>query len=397
MSSSWQWGSIRRVSKSGLVFIALWVAGSSAALADPLLGIRTGRHGDSLRVVLDIENGVACSLRPVKGSNDWIIEVSDGCPSDPPSRIENPHPLLRAIEAECRGRVLEVSLLAAHPNRAHAFYVSARGGKPLRYVVDLYPEGKLPPPSPPEAPQPEPQPRRTGPWRIVIDPGHGGRDPGATARGIKEKEVVLDVGRRIVEILDRSPGFEARMTRATDRFIDLRNRKVIAEDYEADAFLSIHANAARKSRAVGVEVFFLSLGGASDEASRELARLENEADPDYVVEEDALLEEIPFGFDLRQTDTIRRSSRLAESVLTALETSGLAASRGVKQAGFVVLKSFQVPSILVEIGFLSNPNEAKRLKTVAHRQRLAETIAGGTVSYFERFARARAQEGPGGQ
>jgi N-acetylmuramoyl-L-alanine amidase len=165
---------------------------------------------------------------------------------------------------------------------------------------------------------------------------------------------------------------------------------LLAEKYEADAFISIHVNAAKRKDAYGVEVFFLSMGGASDQASKELARLENEADPEYVVTEDSLLQGIPFSFDLRQSDTLLRSSRLAESVLVSFEASQLAASRGVKQAGFAVLKSFQVPSALIEIGFLSNPAEARRLKDAKHRQKLADCIVKGTIEYFERFARAKA-------
>ncbi len=128
---------------------------------------------------------------------------------------------------------------------------------------------------------------------------------------------------------------------------------------------------------------------ASDEASKELAHLENAADGDYAVAGDSLAQAIPFIFSLRQSDTLLRSSHLAESVLLSFEASKLAASRGVKQAGFAVLKSYQVPSALVEIGFLSNPAEARRLKDPKHRQNLADCIVRGTVDYFGRFARAK--------
>jgi N-acetylmuramoyl-L-alanine amidase len=341
-------------------------------------------------VVLDLERETPGSIMPVTGSNDWLILIEACCPTVIPSKIVRPHPQVRSIEAECWEQWLRVRIHAEGPLRVNAFSLASSGPIRSRYVVDLCPiDG---PSEPVREPVPEPPPHRKGNWKIVIDPGHGGKDPGATARGIQEKQVVLDVGKRIAEILNRTPGFEAKLTRADDRYLGLRRRTQVAEDYEADAFLSVHANAARKTRAVGVEVFFLSIGGASDQASRELARLENEADPDYVVEEDAMLDGIPFSFDLRQTDTIRRSSHLAEAVLTSLESSGLAASRGVKQAGFVVLKSFQVPSILVEIGFLSNQAEAKRLKTEAHRRRLAEVIAAGTIGYFNQFGHKRAEE-----
>jgi N-acetylmuramoyl-L-alanine amidase len=373
-----------------LLILAALLGDGSAASSSCLLGIRTGQHGDSLRVVLDLDRVSPCSLVPIAGTDDWVILVESCCPVRNPSRIPDPHPVVRAIEPECVDGTLRVYLRAKRPLRAQAFALSASRDIPYRYVVDFRPRPGVP--SAVKEPVPEPPPHQKGNWKIIIDPGHGGRDPGASARGIKEKEVVLDVAKRIEKILDSTPGYEAKLTRANDRFLSLRRRTRIAEESEGDAFLSIHANAARKGRAVGVEVFFLSVGGASDEASRELARLENEADPEYVVEEDAMLDGIPFSFDLRQTDTIRRSSHLAESVLVNLESSGLAASRGVKQAGFAVLKSFQVPSVLVEIGFLSNRAEAKRLKTEKHRKRLAEVIAAGTISYFDEYGHARAEE-----
>lgn len=263
----------------------------------------------------------------------------------------------------------------------------ARGGEPANASLN-----ETPPPKEvaPEPVAPKPTPRRTGKFRILVDPGHGGDDPGARRTGIREKDIVLDVGRRVVALLNATPGFEARLSRDDDRRIPLRQRMLLAEKYEADAFISIHVNAANRKDAFGVEVFFLSMGGASDEASKELARMENESDPELVVAEDALLEKIPFSFDLRQSDTLLRSSRLAESVLLSFEASHLAASRGVKQAGFAVLKSFQVPSALVEIGFLSNPAEARRLKDEKHRQKLADCIVKGTAEYFERFARSKA-------
>ncbi len=191
--------------------------------------------------------------------------------------------------------------------------------------------------------------------------------------------------------MNHTEGYEARLSRKRDEYLGLGRRRKIGEEYEADAFVSIHANSFRKSQVQGVEVYFLSLRGVSDEASRELARLENEADPEYNPDEDDLLDGIPFSFDLRQNDTLRRSSAMAESTLAVIERSDLAASRGVKQAGFAVLKSFEVPSILVEVGFLSNPQEAKRLKSTRYRARVAESIAGGVILYLKNSAHARAE------
>lgn len=234
-------------------------------------------------------------------------------------------------------------------------------------------------------------PRLRGPRVVVIDPGHGGADPGAVGKGLREKDVCLDVAKRLVATLNRVPGYRAVISRPDDRRMPLVERMRSAEREGADLFVSIHVNAARNSRASGAEVFFLSIGAATDRAAAELARLENEADPSFVVQEDEALKGLPFAVDLRQSDTLLRSSRIAEVVLDVLTARGLAEPRGVKQAGFAVLKSFQVPSILVEVGFISSPAERKKLKSPDHRHSLAEALAAGVRRYFEQFAPARTE------
>jgi len=278
-----------------------------------------------------------------------------------------------------------------------AFRLEAGDGRPDRLVVDLFaPElvSELTPGLPDDVPplQVDPVPRRRGPRIVVIDPGHGGDDPGAVAGGLREKDIVLDVGRRLAGILNRGSGIRAALTRDRDVRVPLRQRMRKAESEGADLFVSIHVNAARSRSAHGAEVFFLSIGAASDEASRELARLENMADPDYVVEEDVGLQDVPFLVDLRQSDTLIRSSRAAEEILDALTDRELTSSRGVKQAGFVVLKSFQVPSVLVELGFISSENDRRRMATDQHRDRLARALADGIERYFQRYAPRRVEE-----
>jgi N-acetylmuramoyl-L-alanine amidase len=348
---------------------------------------------------------------------------------------------------------LEVRISFGAPAAAKAFRVDAENGRPPRLVIDLVAErGARPVPVPtpavassmglPEAsPVPEPTspsvtppvtapaapsavrpaaspiagqvgssvqaatdaamslksatgdassgPLRRGPRVVVVDPGHGGADPGAVGKGLREKDVCLDVAKRLAAALNKVPGYRAVISRQDDSRIPLAERMRFAEREGADLFISIHVNAAPSSRASGAEVFFLSIGAATDRAAAELARLENEADPDFVVQEDEALKGIPFAVDLRQADTLLRSSRIAEVVLDVLTARGLAESRGVKQAGFAVLKSFQVPSILVEVGFISSPSERKKLKSPDQRQRLAEALASGVRRYFDRFAPAR--------
>jgi N-acetylmuramoyl-L-alanine amidase len=408
------------IALAGLLFQCLSLAIACDARATQLLGFRTGPHGDTLRVVLDLDAKAPVEIRPGAGGVAIRISISGIETKTKLVALENPHRRIRAITPRLSKRLLEIEIDARVPVRPIASWIPPSGGKGWRYVIDLVPidaggaKTAAPVKSTPAAPakprdgdagagvaaappvdavpaapiEPEPPPRRAGKWRILIDPGHGGPDPGARRGQLAEKDIVFDVARRIARILNNSSICEARLSRNDDRRIGLRDRHAIAESYEADAFVSVHVNAAPKQQAMGVEVFFLSLRGASDEASRELARLENEADPDYVCNEDSLLTGIPFSFDLRQSDTLLRSSRLAEVVLSSFEESRLAASRGVKQAGFAVLKSFQVPSILVEVGFISNPVESKRLAQADHREKVAACMAGGIVSYFDRYARA---------
>ncbi|MCK4304454.1 MAG: N-acetylmuramoyl-L-alanine amidase, partial [Candidatus Eisenbacteria sp.] len=225
-------------------------------------------------------------------------------------------------------------------------------------------------------------------WIVIIDPGHGGRDPGVVTRRarLKEKDVVLDVALRLKRVLDPEAGVEVRLTRDQDMFLGLRDRVVRSEALGGDLFLSIHVNGCRQQAARGAEVFFLSLRGATSAAARELEALENSVDAtqDPMLGEMA---ELPFAVDLLQTDTILRSSFLAETILDALDQSGLAATRGVKQANFAVLRSCRLPSALIELGFMSNPEDARKLGSASHRQALAETIAIGLLEFQRRYAR----------
>ena len=291
----------------------------AAAPKGKVIGIRTGVNGDSMRVVLDLEGTPRCSIRRSEGGQDWEIKVEEVCPGNPPPLL-TPGGSLISIESVCEGSDLRIVLRTARPLAQTSFRIPASKGKNARYVIDLRPAdspgggqeekpkgggspspesgtvGQERTPQTEKPAEPEPPPRRKGNWRILVDPGHGGGDPGAQRGGIREKEIVLDVARRVALALNGKPGFEARLSREDDRRIPLRQRMLLAEKYEADAFISIHVNAARRKDAMGVEVFFLSMGGASDQASRELARLENEADPEYVVSEDSLLQGIPFSF-----------------------------------------------------------------------------------------------------
>jgi N-acetylmuramoyl-L-alanine amidase len=219
---------------------------------------------------------------------------------------------------------------------------------------------------------------------IVLDAGHGGEDEGARgARGLVEKELVLDVGRRVASLL-REQGLRVVMTRDDDRFVPLEERFAIANDARGDLFVSIHANATDNVGVRGVETFFLAVD-ASDDDARRVASRENQA----FGEAAALREQgDPLNAilgDLIFSDYMTESNEFARLAQRRLAKHDPRHSRGVKQAPFVVLQGVQMPSSLVEIGFITNAEDEKRLRTNGGRKRIANALGEAVVEFGERF------------
>ncbi len=222
---------------------------------------------------------------------------------------------------------------------------------------------------------------------IAVDAGHGGDDTGAHYLGTNEKDITLDLSRELVDELNRRSGVRAYMVRRGDYFIPLYQRRTIAHQDSADLFVSLHCNASRKSAAKGTEVYFLSLKGASDEAAKELAKRENEVDERMGVAPEAPdLDQILF--NMRQTDVLAKSQILAETCLQSLFKLGTVYDRGVKQAGFAVLKFTDIPSVLVEAAFISNRQENRLLRSGKWQRDFARTMADGIESYCKNVDRA---------
>ena len=216
--------------------------------------------------------------------------------------------------------------------------------------------------------------------RIVIDPGHGGKDPGAMGHGLKEKDIVLNVARRTAKILKKKFHYDVILTRDRDIYLPLEERTAIANTRNADLFVSIHVNAHPKKTTKGVETFYLNL--ATNTEAMRVAALENATSTHNISELQDILS------DLMQNAKINESSQLAEFVQTSMIT-GLkkhnyqSKDLGVKQAPFYVLIGAEMPAILAEISFISNPEEAKHLRNNAYLQTLAEQIAAGVANYVE--------------
>jgi N-acetylmuramoyl-L-alanine amidase len=221
---------------------------------------------------------------------------------------------------------------------------------------------------------------------VVLDPGHGGIDTGAIGpNGSKEKHVVLAIAKNVRNIL-RSKGIETRLTRSSDQFIPLDERIEIAHKNDASLFMSIHADGFTHPSASGASVFALSNRGASSAMAKYISERENAADDvagKKAKNKDQYLQQVLF--DLVQTDTIKNSLTLGSHILKSIKPVHKLHSKHTEQAAFVVLKSPSIPSVLVETSFITNPGEEKLLGTTAFRQKIANAIAAGVISYFNWF------------
>ncbi len=361
-----------------LVFATGSFLSTAAARTIELEQIRIASWEDRFRLVLDLSGQVDPINRLVDNPDRIAINLprtaSEGIV--PPAVKDWMVKKIRINHLK-KNKTTQVVLDLTEEPSYRVFSLPAESGKPFRVVCDVFRQRRS-----------EVQPE-SSPWVVVIDPGHGGIDPGTLDQSGKlmEKDIVLDVAKQLRAILERVDGIKVILTRERDKTCRLRQRAAVIRESNGDLFVSIHVNGWPTRAVKGAEVFFLSPKGATSAASKELEALENAADD--IAEDNVLSEigELPFAVDLIQTDTILRSSHLAETLLDELGKSGLAATRGIKQANFVVLRSTQIPSALIELGFITNPNDSRRLGTAKHRKALAETIARGLLEYQRKFGR----------
>jgi len=219
---------------------------------------------------------------------------------------------------------------------------------------------------------------------IAVDAGHGGKDPGARGRkGTREKDVVLAIAKKLAKEIDAEPGMKAVLIRKDDRFISLRGRIQKAHKYEADLFVSIHADAFKDRRVRGSTVYVLSQKGASDEHARRLAKRENDADllgDVSLKDKDETLASVLL--DLSQNAAIGSSFDAGQEIVNEMHRVGRVRKTTVQQAPFLVLKSPDIPSILIETAYISNPTDEKNLASRRHQQKMAAAIFDGIQDYF---------------
>jgi N-acetylmuramoyl-L-alanine amidase len=356
-----------------------------------LSGVRTSATDMRSRLVFQLDAPVEHQIFTLQDPHRVVIDIDD---TERVGKIPEKVPVSPWIErlrhAPRNGDDLRVVVDLTRAVRPKSFLLQPKGPYGHRLVIDLRRTDVQR--ADKHEPQPEPsQPASQGEPRdlvIAIDPGHGGKDPGAVGpRGTHEADVVLPIAERLRTLLARTPGYKPVLTRSKDKYLSLRDRIHIARKARADMFISLHADAYPDKRATGSSVYALSLNGASSEAARRLAKRENSADLIGGVsleDKDEMLASVLL--DLSQTATIESSLEAGERILAELGDVNELHKHSVQQAGFVVLKAPDVPSILVETAFISNPEEARELRREGHQQDLAQAIREGIQRHFRKQA-----------
>lgn len=394
-------------SLAGLAF-----ALSSAAVADePIRDIRVWPAKDYTRITIETESPLRYSSTALKEPDRLVLDLEQvdfaSVNEQAANKIVADDPHVSGLRTgRFKPGIVRLVFDLKTDVKPQIFVLPPIGEYGHRLVLDLYP---LVPPDPlmalvqrketrdadmPESPSArarttEPpkapaKPAQRGPLTVVIDAGHGGEDPGARGRrGTYEKSVTLAIARKLKTMVDAEPNMRAVLTRDGDYFIPLAMRVEKARRVKADLFVSVHADAFMLPHARGASVFALSDRGATSAAASWLAKRENDADliggVSLDVKDRYLAQTL---LDLSQTATISDSMRLGRSVLSELGEINTLHKPHVEQAGFAVLKAPDIPSILVETAFISNPDEEKRLANQGYQDKVARAIFAGIKRYF---------------
>jgi N-acetylmuramoyl-L-alanine amidase len=372
---------------------------ASAAFALPfgvsatqIRNARLWRSDDKLRLVFDLSGPVQYKTFSLSAPERLIIDLSGANFSGDFSQLALDNSVIRAIRSGHFGQGdTRVVLDLSGPVQLNSFLLPPQDGQGHRLVLDLRAIAPLQIAAAPSEKR-EPIIDKAHPKRdiiVVVDPGHGGKDPGAVgAKGEREKDVVLSIAQLLAKRLKREKGFDVKLVRNDDFFVPLRKRVEIARKHKADMFISVHADAAPRLTASGASVYCLSEGGATSATARFMAQRENGADLLGATsllnlkDKDPMLAGVIL--DMSMNATIAASLQLGNTVLGSLAGITTLHQKRVEQAGFAVLKSPDVPSILVETGFISNARDSQRLVTARHQQAVADGLFEGLQRYFQK-------------
>jgi N-acetylmuramoyl-L-alanine amidase len=370
------------------------IAGMGALAAAPVLtraagsytqveNIRISREPNKTRLVFDLDGSVDYSLFSMHKPERLVIDLKQ-------TRLMNAGVLEELHSRQLKGirtgvrklHDLRIVLDLKSRTTPNSFVLEPRGENGYRLVIDV-------------------KELSTGKKRevakkkslrdvvVAIDAGHGGNDPGATGRlGTHEKTVTLQIAKRLKKEIDATKGMRAELIRSSDRFMRLRERIKRAHKLNADLMISVHADSFPDVRARGASVYALSVSGATSESARLLAEKENKVDLLFgdvdLNHQDKMVRQVLL--DLSLTGTIESSLDIGDEVLKELGRVGRVHKKKVQQAGFAVLKAPNIPAILLETAFISNPKEERKLRSRAHQNKMAKAILRGVNDYFARKA-----------
>ncbi|WP_448722821.1 N-acetylmuramoyl-L-alanine amidase [Pseudomonas farris] len=389
------------VAAVGLLFLAVTV---DAVAETKVNSVRLWRAPDNTRLVFDLTGPVQHSVFTLTSPDRLVIDINGASLGSPLNVNTSNTPITAMRSAQRTPTDLRVVIDLKKAVTPKSFTLAPNAQYGNRLVVDLFDNAAdaapipvptnvvtvapvpVTPVDPPVKLPPAPAGKRD--IIVVIDAGHGGEDPGASgSRGQREKDVVLAIARELQRQVNGMKGFRAELTRTGDYFIPLRGRTEIARKKGADLFVSIHADAAPSAAAFGASVFALSDRGATSETARWLADSENRSDliggagNVSLDDKDRMLAGVLL--DLSMTASLTSSLNVGQKVLSNIGRVTPLHKQRVEQAGFMVLKSPDIPSILVETGFISNANEASKLAAANHQQALARSISSGVRQFFQ--------------
>ncbi|MDH5387687.1 MAG: N-acetylmuramoyl-L-alanine amidase [Gammaproteobacteria bacterium] len=348
--------------------------------------IRLSKSDGYVRLVFDMDRSVQHSIFSLHQPERIVLDLKNA---------SMPHGMIDMIQANSLIRGIRSGIQNGHDLRVvfdlheqvspRSFILTPSGEAGHRLVLDLHDSEK----------KSEKIVSKKAPKKelrdvvIVIDAGHGGRDPGATGRkGTKEKTVTLQMARKLEKLINNQRGMKAVLTRKDDRYMKLRHRIEKARKSNADMMISIHADSFPDPRARGSSIFALSVNGASSEMAQQLAENENASDVMFgdvsLTNDDPMVNKVLL--DLSFTGGIESSLDIGDEVLKQIGTVNKVHKKTVQQAGFAVLKTPNIPSVLLETAFISNPREEKNLRSSAHQLKVAKAISRGVNSYFLRKA-----------
>ncbi|MAY35861.1 MAG: N-acetylmuramoyl-L-alanine amidase [Spongiibacteraceae bacterium] len=367
----------------GLLVLLLTLLISAAGFAAEVKDVRLWRAPDHTRVVFDLSGPAEYQVFQLNNPERLVVDISRTRLKQLPADLKfDDSPISRLRHGVREGKDLRVVFDLTREVKIGSFMLAASGDLHDRLVIDFHDK------------QSAARTVKTAvditsgrrPVIIAIDAGHGGEDPGAIGPGrLYEKKVVLEISKELQRLFNSTKGYKAELVRTGDYYVGLRQRRDIARKMQADLFISVHADAFKTPHASGSSVYALSQRGATSASAAFLAQRENDSDLVGGVslsDKDDILAGVLT--DLSMTASMDASLRIGANVLDGMGRMTKLHSKRVEQAAFAVLKSPDIPSILVETGFISNPGEARKLATSSYRKQMAQAIFSGVDSHFRR-------------